>query len=602
MAFDVSQVGLPAARAGGLTRSQGFGLVFGTGLVMVAADASDGAGVYADIDDTLRAGQIAHLMSRNGSWYDLTLPFIATPEPYLSPWSRLVDLPYVAIGKFLSLFMAPDLALQLAFFVWPPLMLVVFSFLAFTVARRLAGGALPSRSIEAAALVAMVMLMAFAVLEFVPWRIDHHNVQLLCLLAMAAGLCRWDMKGGLVLGAGSAASVAVGLECLPFVAMFYGGLVVSYLLNAPGARAVLVGASLGMAATTLLLAGALLGPAGTLSVQCDAFSAPQIVLMLGLPLVLGAGCIATPASASPLVRALLLAVPLIGMVGLAALLFPACLSGPYAIIDPLSRLYWFDRIWQEHSILYLLWTGEFSTVATLMLVGIALVTALPMVVAKARGGAVHVLVLYAVAAASFVLALLLTRYIRFPAALAPLFLPALAGWYRDAGTSERAKRLIPLGFAAVLVAFIGLVTIFQPVQRRYDAVDYMSFDACEGQDLSVLAGTAPGRILLPLGIALPVIDAMPAGFTVSAIPFHRASPGMKRMYEAFLSSDPAIRRAALAPFDYVAVCRFPLASDPSFAPLYAALSAGKDWPGLVRIAPPVETGFQLFRIDHAALQ
>lgn len=77
---------------------------------------------------------------------------------------------------------------------------------------------------------------------------------------------------------------------------------------------------------------------------------------------------------------------------------------------------------------------------------------------------------------------------------------------------------------------------------------------------------------------------------------------MKRMFDAFTSSDPVVRRAALQPFDYVAVCRFPLAADPKQAPLYAALAGGGEWPGLERVPYAKPTNFQLFRIDHAKLQ
>ena len=77
---------------------------------------------------------------------------------------------------------------------------------------------------------------------------------------------------------------------------------------------------------------------------------------------------------------------------------------------------------------------------------------------------------------------------------------------------------------------------------------------------------------------------------------------MKRMFEAFTTHDSEVRRTALLPFDYVAVCRFRLAADPNQAPLYAELAKGGSWPGLERVPAPSETDFQLFRIDHAALR
>ncbi len=602
MALDTTEIERPSGRSGSLAGLEAAGLVCGTGFLVVLADLADGQGIYADVDDRLRAAQIGRLMSGEVGWYDPVLPFIAMPDPYLSPWSRMVDLPYLLIGRLLSFFMAPDRALGLAYLLWPPVMLVAFGCLALFVARRIMTAALPSRVTEALALVLMAMMMALAVLEFAPGRIDHHNVQLVLLVAVAAGLCRWDGRGGLLLGAAGAASIVVGLECLPLVAAAFGAAGCGYIAGARGARRLLLGASAGLGAATLLLAAAFLGPAGMLSQQCDAFSAPQIVVMLGLSLVVGSACLLSPAPASPVARALLLALPALAVLALAAFLFPACLAGPYAIIDPLTRLYWFDRIEQEQGLLSLLRSGRHSAAVTLMLPGAMLALLLPMAVAKAREGAASFVALYGLAAVSFLLALLMVRYIRFPAALAPLFLPALIAWYLDPRTGLRARRAALGGLAATAVVLAGLVVFVKPADLRLDAVEYMSMDGCKGEDLSVLHAVPPGRIAQPNGLAFTLIEAMPKGFQVAAMPFHRAAPGMKRMYEAFLSSDPAVRRAALAPFDYVAVCRFPLESDPSFAPLYAALSAGRDWPGLVRIAPPVETRFQLFRIDHAALR
>lgn len=602
MALQVSEIERPPNRRDSLTRLEGAGIVCGTGLMVVLADVADGRSIYADVDDRLRAAQIGRLMSGEVGWYDPVLPFIAMPEPYLSPWSRLVDLPYLLIGKFLSFFVAPDRALDLAYLLWPPMMLAAFGCLALFAARKILAGALPSRTTEALTLVLMAMLMTLAVLEFAPRRIDHHNVQLVLLAAMAAGLCRWDARGGLLMGAAGAASVVVGLECLPLVVAAFGVVGCGYIVGARDARMVLLNASAGMGAATVLLAAAFLGPAGALSQQCDAFSAPQIVMMLGLSLVLGGACLLSPAPASSVARAVLLAVPSFAVLALAAILFPACLAGPYAIIDPLSRLYWFDRIGQEQGLLSLLRGGRQSVAMALLLPGGMLALLLPMAIAKARAGAVSFVALYALAAVSFLLALMMVRYIRFPAALAPLFLPAFVAWYLDPRTGGRARRAALGGLAATAAFFAGLVVFVRPVDRQPDAVDYMTRDACAGEDLSVLHAALPGRIALPNGLAFTVIEAMPAGFQVPTMPFHRAAPGMKRMYEAFLTSDPAVRRAALAPFDYVAVCRFPLESDPSFAPLYAALSAGRDWPGLARIAAPVETRFQLFRIDHAALR
>ncbi|WP_411032659.1 hypothetical protein [Shinella sp. BYT-45] len=590
----------PSERLSGL---QAFGLVFCTALILVLADMADGVRFHADVDDELRALQIAHLLSPRGSWFDLTLPFVATPDPYVSPWSRLIDLPYALLAGSFSWFLPQATALKAAFWLWPPMMLAGFSMLAAFIVGHLSRDVTMSRTAEAVSLMLMTLLMSFAVLEFAPGRIDHHNMQLLLLLAIAAGFCRWDRLGGALVGAGSALSVVIGLECLPFVVLSYAGLVAAYLFHVRRSRDVLVAASLSMIATTLASAAAFLGLAGSISVQCDAFSAPYIVLMVGFSLIFGVVGFVVPARFPLMARAGLLTVPSAGLLAAAAWLFPACRAGPYSMIDPLSRRYWFERIWQEQSVLQYYGThNQFGHIALLALLAVMLVLFLPVFWARSRRGGVAPAIVYALMIAAYVLTLVLTRYIRFPAALVPLALPAIVGWFLSVRNDTRMRRVVAAAVSACLAAFILPYLAIPLTPRAFDAVDYMTFDQCAGEDFSVLATVAPGRIALPNGLSLPLLEHAPAGFSVAAIPFHRASPGMRRMYEAFLSSDPAVRKAALAPFDYVAVCRFPLESDPSFAPLYAALSAGKDWPGLMRVAPPAETRFQLFRIDHGALR
>lgn len=600
MAESISEVEIGAGRLDSASATRSFGVVFATSLLIVFADFADGSLFNVDVDDRLRELQVRFLLSDKGSWYDPALPFIAMPDPYLSPWSRLVDLPYVVIAKGLSLVMPAGQALQAAFWIWPLVMLAIFSLLVTSLATRLFGGsALPQRT-RMITLALMTMFMAIAVLEFVPGRIDHHNVQILCLLAMALGLCRWDRIGGALIGLAGAASLIVGLEGLPFVAFAYAALVCGFVFDARGGRAVLWTASLGMFAATVFGAVAFLGIPGALSVQCDAFSAPYIVLMLGFSAILGLCSFMVHGHA--VVRLAALVVPSVSLLGAIGFSFPACLAGPYAVIDPLSQAYWFDRIWQEHSILYFYAGERYSLVVLFALLTAVLLAMAPLAVRQVRSAFAPWLIVYGLAVLALVLTVVQTRYIRFPIALVPLFLPALVGWASDGADRHYGRRAMIAAIALCWTILAAMFVLVPPFQPEADAVDLMASDQCAGQDFSVLATVAPGRIAAPNGVGMSILFTAPDGFSVAALPFHRASPGMKRMYEAFLSTDPATRRAALAPFDYVAVCRSPVGADPQRAPLYAALSAGKGWPGLVSMKPPHESDFQLFRIDHAALQ
>ncbi|MEM5474305.1 hypothetical protein WNZ14_21465 [Hoeflea sp. AS60] len=586
-------------RAGaGLGFGVRFFIVYLTGLIMVLADLADGKIFHDDVDNHMRALQIRTVMSSAGHWFDLTLPMIATPDAYVSPWSRLIDLPYVVIAKILESFLPPSAALEWAFLIWPPLMLAIFSWLCVLIIARLLGGFQLSGVRYSLVLALTMVLMVTAVLEFAPGRIDHHNVQIITMLAVLLGLLRWDRAGGWLIGAGSALSVVVGLECLPFVVIAFSGLVVCYLFAVRGAEQVLAGAAAAMLATSVVCAAAFLGPNVALA-QCDAFSAPYLMLMIGGSLILFAASRGAASAALP-VKLLVLGLPTAALLGAVAWLYPSCLQGPYQVIDPLSRALWFNRIWQEESFLLFYRKGQYEAVLNLALQAMMIACAVPFMWARAKRDPGLVISLL-IAAAALVLTLIVTRYIRFPAALAPLFLPAIIA-HLISGESVLQRRWAG-GLSAGVIGTASLLYVtVPPIEWSFDSVDFMSFDECKDQDFSVLSKVAPGRIAVPLGLSMPLAEVLPDGFSIANVPFHRAAPGMKRMFETFTTADPDVRRAALAPFDYLAVCRFKLRSEDGDTALYATLSAGGDWPGLIRIAPERETDFQLFRIDHVTLR
>jgi len=580
-----------------------FLVIYVTSLALLIFDLMDGTSFARDVDDQMREVQIRHLLSDHGRWFDLMLPSVSMPEAYISPWSRLIDLPYFLITKLLLPFVPLDDAVRYAFYIWPPTMLALLCLLTASLVRRLMGSVPLSKLSFAALLALMTLLMTVGIAEFSPGRIDHHNAQIVAMMTIMTGLVRWDRIGGAMIGAGSAVSVVIGLECLPFLAAAYAGLVVCYILGSKMANDVLFSASLAMVGTTIAAIFAFIGPVTAMSIQCDAFSAPYIFLLLGFSIVLAIGAIvARRKPSTPILRAMVVGVPGLLLLGVAAFLFRSCAGGPYGMIDPLSRELWFDRIWQERSILYFYENGQFDLLTVVAVTTCCAIFALPMIVATLRRGEIGPFVAFCMAVTALALTFLTTRNIRFPIALIPPFVPATVAELVRSRRFAKEWQITGVAIIAVLAGFVGMRVVVAPSVPTFDAVDYMAFDECKDQDLGVLKTVPPARIAVPQGLALPVLLALPDGFSIGAAPFHRASPGMKRMFEAFRSSDSEIRRQALAPFDYIAVCRFPLEADAKDAPLYAALAAGRSWPGLERVPSPTRTNFQLFRIDHANLQ
>ena len=166
-----------------------------------------------DTDDNMRLSQVRALLDGQG-WYDLRNYRLNPPQGFDIHWSRLVDLPIAGMILLLRPFVGTPEAERLACGIAPliPLALTMLG-LGATARRLVAPLAWP---------LAIVFLMGstVALLMFMPDRIDHHGWQLAMLSLTVAGLCDpKGARGGALVGAASAVSLAIGLEMLPYCAM-----------------------------------------------------------------------------------------------------------------------------------------------------------------------------------------------------------------------------------------------------------------------------------------------------------------------------------------------------------------------------------------------
>ncbi len=247
-------------------------------LAIMVMDLVDGARFANDVDDRLRAMQVRQFLEGKG-WYDLSLDGVSMPEPYISPWSRLVDAPYYLLAKGLQSFMTTDAALHFAFMVWPVVMMFAFAGVLGAVMVRLAPQARPLNPLF---IGIAGLLLGASVLEFSPGRIDHHGVQLLCLVVIALGALLWSRQGGVIMAAAVTVSVTVGLECLPIIAALWSGLALTWVLRWPGSQAVFSSFSSTMAVLAPLVTLLVAGQDVLFSVENDIFSAPYVALFTAL--------------------------------------------------------------------------------------------------------------------------------------------------------------------------------------------------------------------------------------------------------------------------------------------------------------------------------
>jgi hypothetical protein len=558
---------------------------------IVLFDLADGALYLGDTDDVLRGLQIREFL-RSGDWFDRTLPMIAMPEPYVSPWSRLVDLPYVGLAKGLSPIFGNEFGLKAAFLIWPPVMLAGYCLLVVLIVKEMLP---PGKVLETPALMATMLAMALSIWEFSPGRVDHHNVQLLTILCIFWGLIRWTRWSAVTSGVAVVVSTAVGLELLPLVALVLAAVSGCWIIRRPGSAAFYPAFGLAIAVSAPLAGLSLIGLKGVTATECDAFSAPYIAGLTGYGLVTVLTAVLL-ARSGPGVRSLILVFAASALVVLLALGFPLCLSGPYHMVDPLSRALWLERLSQEHSLLVYFEKGYFGHLLTLGVLMGVLALAFPVVRSAWKSGSSGPSIIFAIAVGSLALTFFQTRYIRFPMALIPLFIPVALAAVSD---GPRLAGKLLAGSTAILAALGWALHLAVPVKPgQVVLADFLSYAACKDADFSALQQLAPGRVMAPMAVGLDLAPHLPPGVTIAGIPFHRSSPGMMRIFDTFVETDPHQRREAAAPFDYVALCRFELPEHfPDVSPL-AVLARGGDWPGLIRITEPTSQ-LQVFEIDHA---
>ena len=217
-----------------------------------------------DTDDAMRLQQIRDWLGGQ-AFGDLAQHRLGPPPGLEMHWSRLPDLVPGAILFLLTPLAGARFAELTAVIAWPGLLFVAALALTGAIARRL--GAPSATAIVVAALAYPASSL------FLPGRIDHHGFQLVLILCLVRALVgTGTLGGGVAAGLATVASLAIGLETAPLLAIGGGAAVALWIARRPGAQALLLGYG---AALTLALAAAmaLLGTSGWDYPGCDGFTA-----------------------------------------------------------------------------------------------------------------------------------------------------------------------------------------------------------------------------------------------------------------------------------------------------------------------------------------
>lgn len=539
-----------------------------------------------DTDDAVRLILVRNLLAGQG-WFDVTVKTIAPPRGLEMHWSRLIDGGIAGLDLFFGLFVTPSMAELLARAIWPMLWIFPAVASAAFVARRLAG--------DAAIILAYILCISSFVLyvQFVPGRIDHHGPQ---IALMMVGLASLSAIGShrlapVAAGAAMALQLAVGLEAvvLPLAGAAWLGLRCAIQ---PDLRQDLrrFAASLGIG--ILLLHIAQTGPTRWLLPACDMLGA-------NFALAIAAGCLVIVLGTFLAGELWTRLAWLAGAAAVAGVVFimtePACLRGPFAMVDPAVKPIWLDRVQEMQNIARMMKKDFIPALGFIILPVLALGALCWLLIERHRHP------LWLLASAYLIVATLMgASAIRLTSYAMWCAVPVMAAAIvviasRLAGSSQ--PRLVWMALAAIFLSPniimsateligtpLGLSTTASPLDTKRCATP----DAYRALDQA------------PPGLILAEVDRGPfigefthhSAFTA---PYHRIDKSILAAL-TILKDDPANARPKIqaSAIDYVLVCPESADGKKGTTGFLRQLESGQIPPWLAQV--PAGDPFRLYRV------
>jgi len=503
-------------------------------------------------DDAMRLVEVRDWIGGQG-WFDL-FQYRLDPPGTSMHWSRIVDAPLAALILLLRPLIGTHGAETVTLFLWPMLLFAAALALVAAIARQMSNSVIHSQ------ITAMVLavLSVPALIHFRPGAIDHHNAQIVLLLALVLLTSQIEQSavkaalGGLV----ASLSLAIGIEMLPAIAatgvavfglFVWRGASVSRQVGAFGAA---------LAASSLLLAPALLPLPSLASPVCDAFGGPVLLLVAGggISLMIMVGIDRLHSTLR--LRLATGTASAIALVGAFLSLFAGCIASPYAQLDPLVTSLWVDKVVESMSLATMLQLTPQKVLGfygfPLMTMGFAsaaLIQSNPLVRFRWILGIITLAALIGFSvwemrgtAAASMLA-------------APIFAASLAILWPTLAPRRNlvlfALAVSPASFAALGLSAKPLIDlIFKPQMT----IAERGASACRTvSDVASMTQLPRGRVMAPIDLG-PMILAN-TDHAVFAAPYHRNNDGNLAMLKLMLAPIPAARQILSdRRVDYVVIC------------------------------------------------
>jgi hypothetical protein len=503
-------------------------------------------------DDAMRLVEVRDWIGGQG-WFDL-FQYRLDPPGTSMHWSRVIDAPLAALILLLRPLIGTHGAETVTLFLWPLLLFAAALALVAAIARQMSSSVTDSQITA----VVLAVLSVPALIHFRPGAIDHHNAQIVLLLALVLLTSQIEQSavkaalGGLV----ASLSLAIGIEMLPAIAatgvavfglFVWRGASVSRQVGAFGAA---------LAASSLLLAPALLPLPSLASPVCDAFGGPVLLLVAGggISLMIMVGIDRLHSTLR--LRLATGAASAIALVSAFLSLFAGCIASPYAQLDPLVTSLWVDKVVESMSLATMLQLTPQKVLGfygfPLMTMGFAsaaLIQSNPVVRFRWILGIMTLAALIGLsfwemrgAAAASMLA-------------APIFAASLVILWPTLAAGRNlvllALAVSPASFAALGLSAKPLIDlIFKPQMT----IAERGASACRTvSDVASLTQLPRGRVMAPIDLGPMIL--VDTDHAVFAAPYHRNNDGNLAMLKLMLAPVPTARQIlSNRRVDYMVIC------------------------------------------------
>ncbi|WP_298399898.1 hypothetical protein [Sphingobium sp.] len=498
---------------------------------------------FFDPDDALRLEEVRDWIAGQ-SWFDVTQYRVNPPDGAPMHWSRIVDLPIAAMILIARPLFGPVTAELLATLIVPLLLLGGLTFATY-IGNKWIGG-------RPAALLGTAMLLTTPsiLVQFPPYRIDHHGWQIMLSAFALCGL--FDpraRRGGIVMGGALATWLAISSEGLPYVAFFLGAAGILHLRSANDtARMVWAAAILGAAGLTLAVATR--GLVSLHAVQCDALTVPYLFPLVAL-------AIAMPIADRLVGHGDWRRRLIVGGVGAGAaivtllLVGGPCLSGdPFQTLGPLAYRVWYMAIMEGRPV----WEQEPFRMGVIIVPPIGGLVATLIAAYAHRTDAQALtrwLIMALLLAGATLVAVMVMRALSVAHLLA---IPGLS-WLvltlvaKIQASSRSAVRIFGTVSIAVLTPFglsavwVGVATLFE---SPADAAPKKELTCSPGMLMRDVRVLPPSLLFAPLDIGPTILVRTP--HRIVATGHHRNASGITTVIRAY-TARPDAARAIIAGVD-----------------------------------------------------